>query len=596
MEVVNDDSPCIEEEFLVNAASLQKLAIDTSDIETAATMIASVRDVYETIPEHIRGLRQFVPVVAIYQSKLASLKNRLMDAFINLIEIGDSGYRVHVNHELYDVDKLWASAVKLDYQTTISRHISARLSDSILRNLLDDSDDNALSCEVDGSIWSLKAATGHHSGSVPEHIYSLFLFLKTELFESVDPQTHLFEQFLRVCWCPLSRTILRKFKNGPPDDQFCDIEEKLLTNFSTDPPSAVLGMARDEWRNQDSSRKLNATLELIRTRILSDLVNKVTHTPSPPNKDMIDELGFYPNLVSETCMWIVSDCLSTTTEGIPSIVALFLLMRRPEFSDPEALNGRNMAIFFQDCSYLCLRIAMMASEASDSEQASSLRDQIGIVRSFVVKSVEFFTKKMMARFRARIDSCKAFSLGLVTTEQESQADECIEQCLFELANCSREWNMGVQLNKQVANLWTCTIADMLLKYMNIVVQNTANIVSGSGAPSALWGVWNRFIAAIEMLGNLTCFNSYKAAKKIQLALSGTATDINLIKDPIADDEQLFGVSATGFEKLLSCNPLLKGDSKTAIHSLVSKLVVQVNQIRNKEAETVTNRSYASLFG
>ncbi len=99
MEVVNGDSPCIEEEFLVKAASLQKLAIDTSDIETAATMIASVRDVYETIPEHIRGLRQFVPVVAIYQSKLASLRNRLMDAFINLIEIGDLGYRVHVHHE-----------------------------------------------------------------------------------------------------------------------------------------------------------------------------------------------------------------------------------------------------------------------------------------------------------------------------------------------------------------------------------------------------------------------------------------------------------------------------------------------------------------
>ena len=590
---MNDQLEPTASAFLESAAKLQRLAIDTSDIETAATVIAGVRDVYETIPQEIRLLRQFAPVVAIYQSKLASLQNRLFDAFDSVIEISEEGHFVHVHHELYDVDKLWASAITLGFNTALSRQLSLRFSKTVFKVLMAHND--SLGCEIEGSVWRLKTGTyGSISGSVPETISKFFSFIKSEVFDATAPEHLLYERFLRACWGLLSRQLAKKFTDLPPGEQFCVLEESILGQFSSDPPQAILTLARNQWLDQESARRFNATLELIRKRILADIVNKVTRTPPPPNQDMIDELGFYPNLVSETCLWIVDNCLGTPSDT-PAIIALFLLMRRPEFSDPSALNGRNLGIFFQDCSYFCLKIALMASNAGEAD-ARVLRDQIAIVRSCVVTSVEFFTRKMMGRFKSRIESCKSFNLGLVTTDQESAADECIEQCLVELANCSREWNMEVKLSKQVANLWTVTLADMLLKYMNNVAQNTATVASVSNAPSALWGVWSRFVGSVEMLGNLSCFNSYKAAKKIELALSGTVADINAVRDPIADDEQVFGVTYVGFEKLLASNPLLKGESRNVLNSLVGKLVIQVNPNRSKEVESNSTRSYASLFG
>lgn len=594
MEVTSDPSTVLGQDFIDSALLLQGLCIDTSDIETSANMIAGVRDVYNTIPLEIRSLRQFVPVVAIYESKSSALTNRLRDAFENVIEISHDGSFMHVHHELYEVDKLWASALKLNFEQNIMREISVRIQKRIFAQLLNTIDvGSSVISQTDVSIWRWNVSS-RQSETLADCISSFFSYLKVELFTDARGTVSLLDRFLRICWIPIARQIVHKFKDGPPKDM-CVLESKILENFSTDPPNAIISNAFQEAENTTTIKRLNVMLQEVRKRILSDLVNKVTRSSPPPNKDMIDELGFYPNLVSETCMWLVSNCFNSPSE-VPSVVALFVLMRRPEFSDPDALNGRNLAIFFQDCSYLCLHIAMMASK--DSGQAVVLRDQIAIIRGCVVKSVEFFTKRMMNRFKSRIESSwpNSFKLGLVTDEQEAIADECIEQCLFEIANCSREWNMGVQMSKQIANLWTVTLADMLLKYMNSVAQNTAAIAVTAAGPSALWGIWNRFMGSIEMLGNLSCFNSYKAAKRIQLALSGTVNDINKSKEPIPDDEQLFGVTPTGFEKLLQCNPLLKTESRANVNSLLGKLIMHMNQCSLKETESTGNRSYAALFG
>lgn len=104
------------------------------------------------------------------------------------------------------------------------------------------------------------------------------------------------------------------------------------------------------------------------------------------------------------------------------------------------------------------------------------------------------------------------------------------------------------------------------------------------------------MGSIEMLGNLSCFNSYKAAKKIQLALSGTINDINKSHEPIPDDEQLFGLAPSGLENLLQCNPLLKTQSRAALNSLLGKLIIHVNTSSFKDSEQTGNRSYAALFG
>ncbi len=592
MELTSPSAPIIGQDFLDAVSALMGLSIDTSDIESSAGMIAGIRNIYDTIPLEIRSLRQFVPVVAIYESKLSALMNRLSDAFGSVVEISRDGSFVHVHHELYDIDKLWTSASKLNFEQTVLRELSQRFRDRVLAHFLHMIDDRCpVVCETDVSIWRCKV--GHRqSGPLSECIESFFSFLKVELFTDSEGNVSLFDRFLRITWSPMARQMVTKYPGGPPKDM-CVLESKILENFSTDPPSAILSNSFDEAAQ--SARKLNATLEEVRKRILCDLVNKVTHTPPPPNKDMIDELGFYPNLVSETCMWLVTDGLHSTTE-IPSVVALFVLMRRPEFSDTDALNGRNLAIFFQDASYLCLHIALIASK--DSDRAVTLRDQIAVIRACVVKSVEFFTKRMMSRFKARIEASwsKSFKLGLVTDEQETLADDCIEQCLFEIANCSREWNMGVQMSKQVANLWTVTIADMLLKYMNSVAQNTAAVAMTAPGPSALWGFWSRFMGSIEMLGNLSCFNSYRAAKKIQLALSGTINDINKSHEPIPDDEHLFGLAPSGLENLLQCNPLLKTQSRAALNSLLGKLIIHMNTSSFKDSEQTGNRSYAALFG
>jgi hypothetical protein len=601
MESQGNITTCVGEEFLEQASALQKLAIDVSDIETAATQLAGVRNVYETIPDDVLALKQFAPVVAIYNSKLSALRNRIRDAFEQAIEMSGPADWLHVHHEIYELDKLWSSAIKVNYEGAILRRLSERLGLTILKTLLGIlSDRTPLSVSIEGSRWRYRT-DARQSQTWTDSILSLFTFIKSEVFDDSLIGSSLYKRFLRICWGPFARDILRRCNNEPSED-LCALETSLLSIYeSEDRPKSILTDTQSRVELDKLQRQANSMLEALRTRILQDSLNTLTKTPVPPNKDMIDEEGFYPSLVSETCMWLVSNCLCESVEAtiIPSVVALFVLMRRPEFSDPEAINARNLAVFFQDASYICLCLATRASKTNNNTDRKILKDQIAISRACVVKSVEYFTKKMMNRFKSRIELAapRSFSLGLVTSEQENIADECIESSLVELAKCSREWNMTVKMHKRVANLWTVTLADMFLKYMNTVAQSVASIACDRQASSsALWGVWNRFISSVEMLGNLACFNSYKSAKKIQLALSGTAHDINASVDPIPEDEQLFGVSAIGLEKLLACNPLLRRESKTVIASLVNKIIVSMNPTRSKVNDSASPRQYSALFG
>jgi hypothetical protein len=342
----------------------------------------------------------------------------------------------------------------------------------------------------------------------------------------------------------------------------------------------------------------NKILSEIRRRFLADVVHKVIPTKTPPNEEVIRKLGFFPRYVSVEVMRMIGDFFTDQPDLVPQMVTLFTVMRQSQFIDPQALFAKNAAVFFLDCAFLSITLAMMQRD---------FQNEIILLRLCAERSIEHFLQLVNVRMRHRIQSvaAKSFDLGLCTSEEEAIADKAVEGSLMEIAACIREWR-AVLLDTDVLMLWVSVLCDSFLKTMNSAAVSTAKAAIKRGTQSghintALWSVWNRFIPSVEMVlpeeySRVT--NSYKVAQRIQNALSGTISDINSITEPIPNDEQIFGISPDAFESLMQCNPVLQKEPKHIIKALVAKLIL-TNADLYQQGSTKTSSSgekdFAALF-
>jgi hypothetical protein len=95
--------------------------------------------------------------------------------------------------------------------------------------------------------------------------------------------------------------------------------------------------------------------------------------------------------------------------------------------------------------------------------------------------------------------------------------------------------------------------------------------------------------------DLAALLSWTVVARIALALSGSQTDIMGL-EPWPADEGLYGLTSTGFESLLACNPLLQGESKETFKRLLAQFVAHGGEMSpHKAPQFPEDRNIAALF-
>jgi len=584
-------------ELSEQARLLESLAIDTTDFDSASEQLEKIGEIFDKIPSDTKALKQYAPVIAVYKAKLISLRSRLDKAFFEAVELSASEGKVNIHHELFEMDKLWLSAERIKYLNSIFGDISTRLTDEILSRMINM---KSIMYSLGDREWKFKEGEDsdptRQLASIRESIVSLFAFLRMNLFLGNDQMLSLFG---RICWVPFAGRLLKKFG---PSEELSNMESSLLRlhAFPADAPRKLITSHEESCKGAKSIVH-NKILSEIRSRLLADISHKVIPTQSPPNAQVMEKLGFFPKFVSFELVRMVGDFFIDHPDLIKQMVTLYAVMRQSQFLDPQALFPKNSGIFFADCAFLSVTLAMM--------QRDELVDSILLLRLCAERSIEHFTQLSGIRIKNRLHAVapNCFDLGLCSGDEEKIADKAIETSLMEIATCLREWR-AIQVDVNVLMLWISVMCDSVLRSMNNIAVNCAKSAvrrahadsnGGVIVNTVLWSVWNRFLSSVEMMlpeEYSKVMNNYKVSKRIQNALSGTVSDIRAVNDPVPNDEQLFGITPEGFEFLLMCNPVLQRESKQTIKSLVGKLIISTNFEAPASSKTQTGeKDFAALF-
>ena len=566
--------------FIVLFGTMFQAAIDVADIVESSRQLAKIENVFGRIPSQAKALKQYAPVIGIYKAKLILVKESVERFFSNCYRVG--GVRIDVEFSNINVtrESLWESARLLSLETRmlgfIVRLCISELVDGLMSGEL--APESILMSETSWAIQRKESMkkTSDFSG-IAYALNSLILFIEGHI-----PEGELRLEFGRRFWSEVSVKLLKSF--GPQED-FANLEKSLLNVHAV--PEDMPCRITTEWEYVEKNKArydMNAALAEVRNRLQSDVNRKTMHL-SIPNKNLLKST-YIPDVVSCEVVSIAKQYIEKSTTSsecdiVIAIVSLFTVLRQPDLMDPSSIDARSCALFFNDCVYLTLALAI--------SKHGSFKSEILLLRSAASKSVCGFIRNVATRASAHLAKIAG---GLVDSNQLVIADRAISDCMTQVVACTKEWT-ALLIDPAVLQVWTALLMDPILKEMTkIAVENAKSAINLVSVNSGIWSVFRKFASSAESAASPTTLAkllSWTVVEKVKLALCGSRSDILLLQ-PLPADESLYGISPGGFEALLLCNPLIQAESKDSIKQLSQKLMSSLDDERMSP-----KRDFASLF-
>ena len=538
-------------------------------------------------------------MIAIYKTKVSLVKAGIQAGFSDALTIASGSIRVESSLE--DIANLWSCAARLGMVSTIASDLAAKVSDMIL--------DRIVLCRsiqpvgLTDSEWSFMPGPSTRTDlkSIVDAVGSLFEFLA-----KVIPSEIYVSEFVRRCWIPFTRELVRAYSVSA---ELAQLEASLALRglLPTDIPMRLASGWEESQKTQQHSL-LNSTLAELRSRLLADVNRKTVNINI--NKGQEFKSAVIPRTVSAEAVNIARSYLPDPHfhATVPAIVSLFTTLRQSEFVDPKGLNARNAAIFFNDCIYLTIALSLTSEKAFTSD--------ILLLRSAASRSMSCFIKAVAGRAVAHLaeSASGSWDLGLGNQQQASAADGAVKSSIAEISACIKEWQ-ALEIDESVQALWTAMLVERVTREINrlaVIAAKAAVAASRSAAKgilmsssssglvnSAVWSVYRKFAQAVEALltaQRLAVLNAWRVALRVRVALCGNQPDI-VSMQPLTSDEDLYGISNEGFHTLLACNPLLQGESRDSLSHLADKLMMSgMEDGGNSPKRGIgEERNFAALF-
>ena len=561
--------------------------MDATDLSRAAETVSDVSGVFDGVPDDAKRLSQYVPVISLFKTKAALVRAGLRTALTNAFVFSDGSVRVAT--DIYDIEALWNASDCMQITTEILTSLAGAIAEHIFKPLMTFKTArpaSASDCEWSVTFPSLPSVSVE---AVAEAIESLFKFL-------VPHVPHL-PELVRRSWVPLAPQLENLFNISA---SLAALEQRLVDQglLPADAPRRLIS-SWDKHERDRSSTLMTAALSDVRSRLVADVNRKTTHLRLQKSDRLRNT--FVPRVVSAEAVRIANTYIANPSEAgvIANIVALFIMLRQPEFADPKSSNARHAGVFFNDCAYLSLALAVVPH--------SQFQPEIGLLRSAASRAMSGFLRRVAERGVHHLaDGLKG---ALTDQRQVSDALFAIQQCIGEVSECNMDWK-ALDIDPSVVGLWNSTMLDAIMKDMiKLTTVCAKSAIAGSKSVkgllsssqttnSGLWTVFRKFTEAAESLvpdKDRGALLTWAVVSRINIALSGTQTDIMGI-DPWPSDEGLYGLSTQGYENLLACNPLLQGESKETFKRLLARFVIPTDDISPKKApQFPEERNFAALF-
>ena len=566
-------------------------SIDVSDIVESSKKISKIGEVFDRTPAEAKALKQYSPVIGIYKTKLTLLKSLVQETFSRIYRVSPSRIEVDFPPELSS-DDLWTSASLL----SLHKPLLGDLVNGLICHVVDEvlrPEAVFFEAIVTDSTWSLGRASPNRDfssiKSTVSIISSLMGFIQRNLGEVRI-------EFGRRFWLGITAKLSVRFG---PKQELAALENSLIDSGAV--PSDIprrLSSAWEAFEADMSNSTINAVLGEIRDRLKADVNRKTMHL-SIPKTDLLKN-AIVPQIVSCEVVRIAKLYLDKESSSadhsslVPYIVSLFTVLRQPDLVDPKSIDPTSFCIFFNDCVYLTLALAVTSK--------GSFASEILLLRSFATKAVSYFINNVSTRASAHLSRVAG---GLVDMNQSATAQQAVADCIAQISACVKEWK-ALRIDASVLDVWTCMLVDPILKEMiRVSVENakTALNVRSNLVNSGVWSLFRTFISATENTAtassapSIKLLVSWKVSERVKLALCGSPSDI-LPLQPFPADELLYGISPSGFEALLMCNPLLQGEARNSIKNLSDRLMSSGMEdivSAKKESGSSQTRDFASLF-
>ena len=549
-------------------------------------MLSDIASVFESIPEEAKSLIQFSPVIGLFRAKQALVRTGVKAAFSQSFVFSCGSVRVETH--LYDVASLWLAAQRMHIAPDILKYLAGNVTDHILNQLL--AHKSVHSCQSSETEWlvTFPSLPASNVASVSDAIVSLFVFLVQHV--------PLLAELVRICWIPFAPQLEKLFGVS---SSLSELEQQLLNQqlLPADAPTRLISAWAKVQEDRDSHELVSA-LSDTRSRLLADVNRRTVHLRIP-RSDLL-KTTVVPTVVSAEAVRIANTYFATNPRIVSNVVSLFKALRHPSNVDAKATNARHAGIFFNDCVYLCLALALLPN--------SSFQPEIVLLRSAASKAVSAFLNRVAERAVGRLAG--GFKGGLGEQKQVRDAEMAIQHCISEISECNVDWK-SLSMDPSVVSMWNSVMLDAVMKEMIKIATDVARAAvsssksvkgllssSTSTVSSGLWSVFRKFTESVTALmqeTDLAALLSWTVVARIALALSGSQTDIMGL-EPWPADEGLYGLSSTGFETLLACNPLLQGESKETFKRLLAQFVAHGGEMSpHKAPQFPEDRNIAALF-
>ena len=488
----------------------------------------------------------------------------------------------------HDLRELWQAARRLSILDETLRYLSKKSVDLVLCDLVLSKSSHCLEAtDLEWSVSEHRESVSAIQSSASECIISFAAFMG----RWIEPS--LISDFGRRVWGLLVPILSKSWGNC----EEAGLLEASLIDMGFLPISTPRTL-QERWQSQRSLNEKASTAAVL-SNIRDKLSADINHVPVHVNlrgKELALKGTYVPVTVSREAARIVSEYFQRKENAvlIPKILALFILLRKPEMSDPHAVNPRHAALFFNDCTYLCLALAV---------SGFALEKEIRLLRSEAGRSMIWFLSTVKARAASHLKT----SGGLLKNSEIADAEESIYRCFAELNACAKDW-LALHIPAEIAGSWMLTLLEAVMKRMtSLSVESARDAVSkstkaGTVVNSGLWSVHKTFMEEVKSLSLSQADTPHRIAwlitDRIRCALTGSETDIMRL-EPLPDDEGLYGISGKGFEAILRCNPILRPESNESWSRLASRLMVQdsssMDSSTHQSQSNSQEKSFASLF-
>jgi hypothetical protein len=562
-----------------------------SDIIAASKTMHDAQEVVARIPSDLREGEMFRTIDSIMASKISCLRGRIGDVLRESYSFGSQGFSVHcVEYSTFDV---WESIVVLAVQEESLRWLATKAL-AFLVDLLSFKYGLAISASEYEWSYSRTGNSMDKMSSQRDAILSFFKFLQQHVPPELTPVLG------RMIWVGLRPNLVRLHGISTG---LVDLEESLIADSVL--PSDIERYFQKQINSFSSEGEMSRTaavLTAVRKSLLSD-VNRVSVQLNGIKKDKSMQNIYVPAYVSKGATRIASDYFQDDEYKTvaPRIISLFIALRQPEFSDPDALDARHATLFFNDCMYLSLALAVCGF---------GLGSDISLLRSTASKSINWFIQSVKERAVSHLRA----SGGLLDSAEISDSEDSIYQCFAELSICSKEWK-DLQIPSDVFEVWLATMIDGTMRKMcRLSVETARTAISKSERTSeklftgsvvvnsGLWIIHRKFSEEVQNMELpreiLSRMVSTTVQDRIRIALTTSESEI-LAMTPLPDDPLLYGLSSEGFEAILRCNPILQGEAQETWSRLACCMMSRSNQIsqafQKQKLQTDEGSRFAAIF-